>query len=131
MDRRIVNPWSWQDEFGFVQANDVGGGGRVLFCSGQTSVDPEGNPMHPGDMRSQMTLALDNLETLLGASGFGLGDIMRLNVYTTDMDGFFENYDALITRLAEGGCRHTGSLLGVTRLAFPELMVELEATAVA
>ena len=50
---------------------------------------------------------------------------------TTDVDQFFANYDAFIGRLAEAGCRHTGSLIGVARLAFPEMMVEIEATAVA
>ncbi|MBE2235675.1 MAG: RidA family protein, partial [Anaerolinea sp.] len=54
-----------------------------------------------------------------------------LNIYTTDVDQFFANYDAFIGRLAAAGCRHTGSLIGVARLAFPEMMVEIEATAVA
>ena len=86
--------------------------------------------MHAGDMRSQITLALDNLETLLAAADFSFADIVRLNIFTTDVDQFFANYDAFIVRLAEAGCRHTGSLIGVARLAFPEMMVEIEATAV-
>ena len=131
MERRIINPWTWQDDFGYVQANEVTGMQRVLFCSGQTASDAEGNPLHPGDMRAQITLALENLETLLQSSDFSFSDIVRLNIYTTDVDLFLENYEAFITPLAEKGCRHTGSLVGVTRLAFPELMVEIEATAVA
>jgi len=130
MKRRIINPWKWQDEFGYVQANEVCGAERVLFCSGQAANDAGGKAIHPGDMRAQITLALDNLETLLRESEFSFKDIMRLNIYTTDVDKFFENYDAFITRLAEAGCRYTGSLIGVTRLAFPEMMIELEATAV-
>ncbi len=130
MERRIINPWTWQDEFGYVQANEVQGAQRVLFCSGQAANDAEGKAIHPGDMRAQITLALDNLETLLREAGFGFQDIVRLNIYTTDVDKFFENYDAFITRLAEAGCRHTGSLIGVARLAFSEMMIELEATAV-
>lgn len=130
MERQIFNPWTWQDGFGYVQANEVRGAQRMLFCSGQAANDDEGNPVHPGDMRAQITLAVNNLETLLRASGFGFQDIMRLNIYTTDVDQFLENYDAFITPLAEAGCRHTGSLLGVSRLAFPEMMIEIEATAV-
>jgi len=38
MERRIINPWSWQDQFGYVQAHEVSGTRRVLFCAGQTSV---------------------------------------------------------------------------------------------
>lgn len=131
MERRMINPWTWQDAFGYVQANEVSGVQRILYCSGQAANDAQGAPVHPGDMRAQITLALDNLETLLRAANFGFADIMRLNIYTTDVDQFLENYDAFITRLAEGGCRHTGSLIGVARLAFPEMMIEIEATAVA
>lgn len=39
MERGIINPWKWQDEYGFVQANEVSGGQRVLYCAGQVSVD--------------------------------------------------------------------------------------------
>ena len=131
MERRIINPWAWQDEFGYVQANEVSGVQRTLYCSGEAANDSQGAAVHAGDMRSQITLALDNLETLLAAADFSFADIVRLNIFTTDVDQFFANYDAFIVRLAEAGCRHTGSLIGVARLAFPEMMVEIEATAVA
>lgn len=131
MERRIINPWTWQDEFGYVQANEVQNAQRTLYCSGQASNDADGKPMHPGDMRAQITLALDNLETLLRESRFAFKDVVRLNIFTTDVDKSLENYDTFITRLAEAGCRHTGCLVGVARLAFPEMMIEVEATAVA
>lgn len=129
--RRIINPWAWQDEFGYVQANEVSGAQRTLYCSGQAANDETGAAVLAGDMRGQIGLALDNLETLLAAAGFSFADIMRLNIFTTDVDGFYANYDAFIGRLAEAGCRHTGCLIGVARLAFPEMLVEIEATAVA
>ena len=129
MERRVVNPWTWQDEFGFVQANEVSGVQRMLVCAGQSSVDADGHPVFPDDMRAQVGQALDNLETVLGQAGFQLSDVVRLNIYTTDMDGFFETYDTFGARLSAASCRYAGSLLGVARLAFPELMVELEATA--
>ena len=130
MQRRIINPWTWQDESGFVQANEISGHQRVLFCSGQTSIDAKGKAVHPGDMQAQLTQALDNLESVLQEAGFKLSDVVRLNVYTTDVDGFFEASDIFLSRLREGGCRHASTLLGVSRLAFPELLIELEATAV-
>lgn len=131
IERRIINPWTWQDEFGYVQANEVSDVQRTLYCSGQAANDATGAAVLADDMRGQIGLALDNLEALLAAAGFSVADIVRLNIYTTDVDSFFENYDAFIGRLAAGGCRHTGSLIGVARLAFPEMMVEIEATAVA
>ena len=129
MERRVINPWTWQDSFGFVQAVEVQSAQRILFCAGQTSSDADGRAMHAGDMRAQIGLALDNLETVLAQSGFSLSDIVRLNMYTTDVDLFLANYDALVSRLAAAGVRQSATLLGVTRLAFPEFMIELEATA--
>jgi enamine deaminase RidA (YjgF/YER057c/UK114 family) len=131
VERRIINPWTWQDQFGYVQANEVSDAQRTLFCAGQTSVDEEGWPVHPEDMRAQIIQAMDNLETVLKEAGFELSDVVRLNIYTTDVDRFFEAFDAAVGRMEETGCRPASTLLGVTRLAFPELMVEIEATAVA
>ncbi len=131
MERQIINPWTWQDEYGYVQANQVSDVQRTLYCSGQAANDATGAAVLAGDMRGQIGLALDNLETLLREAGFSFADIVRLNIYTTDVDQFFAHYDAFIGRLAEAGCRHAGSLIGVARLAFPEMMIEIEATAVA
>ncbi len=131
MERRSINPWSWQDQLNFVQANAISGMQRVLICSGQISVDAEGRPLHPGDMRAQLTQALDNLETVLQAANFTLADVVRLNIYTTDPDRLFEAWEVLASRLGAAACRQASTLLGVARLAFPELLVELEATAMA
>ena len=130
MDRKVINPWTWQDQFGFVQANEVSGVQRTLICSGQTSVDADGNAVYAGDMVGQVNQALDNLETVLREAGFKISDVMRLNYYTTDVDGFFEAAEVVGRRLGESGCRAASTLLGVTRLAYPELLVEIEATAV-
>ena len=131
MERKVINPWKWQDEFAFVQANEVRGEQRTLICAGQTAVDADGRPQHAGDMRAQINLALDNLETVLRAAGMNLSNVVRLNYYTTDVDSFFQNYDVVAGRLLGAGCQSAGSLIGVARLAFPELLVEFEATAVA
>jgi enamine deaminase RidA (YjgF/YER057c/UK114 family) len=117
---------------GYVQANElVGPPQRVLICSGQTSVDADGNVLHSGDMRAQMQQCLDNLQTLLTRGGMSFQDVVRLNIYTTDMDAFFQHYEYFQTRLSGAGCRFAGTLLGVQRLADRALMLELEATAVA
>jgi enamine deaminase RidA (YjgF/YER057c/UK114 family) len=82
-------------------------------------------------MRAQVAQVLDNLEAVLGNAGFKLSNVVRLNYYTTDVDQFFEAYELVLKRLAEANCRPASTLLGVARLAFPELLVEIEATAVA
>jgi enamine deaminase RidA (YjgF/YER057c/UK114 family) len=130
MERRVINPWQWQDQYGFVQATEVSEVQRVLYCSGQVSVDAEGNPLHPGDMRAQLTQALNNLETVLDSAGFKMSDVARLNLYTTDVDGLMEAWPLLYNRLTETGCRQASTLLGVTRLYHPDILIEIEATAV-
>jgi enamine deaminase RidA (YjgF/YER057c/UK114 family) len=129
MERKIINPWAWQDRAGFVQGVETQGAQRVLYCAGQTSMDGEGRPLHAGDMRAQITKALDNLETVLGQAGYSFADIVRLNYYTTDVDVFIAQSDVAKDRLAQAGCRPSSTLLGVTRLAYPELLVEIEAMA--
>ena len=131
MARRIINPWTWQDNFGFVQANEVSGTQRTLVCSGQTSVDPDGNAVHAGDMAAQITQALDNVETVLAAAGMSLSDVVRMNYYTTDVDAFLQHAEVFGGRLAAAGCRPASTLLGVQRLAFPALLVEIEVMAMA
>jgi enamine deaminase RidA (YjgF/YER057c/UK114 family) len=129
MERRNVNPWTWQDEMGFAQANEVSGERRVLVCSGQGSVDEEGRPTHAGDMRTRVARTMDNLETVLREAGMGLSDVVRLNHYTTDVDAFFGAIDVDADRME--GNRPSSTLLSVTRLASPEMLVEIEATAMA
>ena len=95
MERRIINPWTWQDQMGYVQANEVEGAGRSIYCAGQGSVDDEGRPVHPDDMGAQMSQAVDNLEAVLSGAGASLSDVVRLNIYTTDVDRFRSHRRAL------------------------------------
>jgi enamine deaminase RidA (YjgF/YER057c/UK114 family) len=130
INRRLINPWQWQDSLGFVQGVEIFGAQRALICSGQASVDADGRPVHPDDMRAQLVQAFDNLEAVLRAADYTLANIVRLNYYTTDVDRFLQSHDAAAQRVAASGARFTSTLLGVSRLAFPELLVEIEATAV-
>lgn len=129
MKRTPINPWDWSLQFGYNQAEIVEGPQRLVTCAGQTAVDAEGAPQHPGDMRSQISLALDNLEAVLGAADMTLSDVTKLSVYTTDVDEAMQNFDVLGARMGPMGATPPMTLLGVTRLALPPLMFEIEATA--
>ena len=129
MKRTVVNPWPWSLNLGYNQAEILAGANRHLVCAGQTAVDADGNPQHPGDMRSQIALALDNLEAVLDAAGMGLADVVRLNLYTTDMDEALKHFDIFGARFGPADAAPPMTLLGVARLALPPLMFEIEATA--
>jgi enamine deaminase RidA (YjgF/YER057c/UK114 family) len=129
MEKKYHNPWTWQDSFGFSQGVEISGHTRVLRCAGQASVDENGTPVHEGDMAAQVGQALNNLEAVLKSAGMTFANVARLDVYTTDVDALLAAYGGMVERL--GGNKPASTLLGVARLAFPQLMVEIEATAVA
>ncbi|TDB98717.1 RidA family protein [Nonomuraea longispora] len=131
VERTAVNPWAWSLELGYNQAELVSGHTRTLFCAGQSAMSAEGKPRHTGDMAAQLALSLDNLQAVLGEAGMSLANLVRLDVYTTDVDRLFEHYGVLTSRLGAAGVAPPTTMLGVTRLAIPDLMVELEGTAVA
>ena len=130
MERSAVNPAPWSLDLGFNQGELVGGAQRTLYISGQTAMSAEGRPLHEGDVAAQLTLAVENLESVLAAAGMSLANLVRLNVYTTDVDALFPHYGMLAGRLGEAGVAPTTTMLGVTRLAIPGQVVELEGTAV-
>ena len=130
MERSAVNPAPWSLDLGFNQGELVGGAQRTLYISGQTAMSAEGRPLHEGDVAAQLALAVENLESVLAAAGMSLANLVRLNVYTTDVDALFPHYGVLAGRLAEAGVAPTTTMLGVTRLAIPGQVVELEGTAV-
>jgi len=91
----------------------------------------DGQPQHAGDTAAPLALRLDNLETVLGEAGMSLAHLIRLNVYTTDVDLLLQHYGVLASRLGAAGVAPTTTMLGVTRLAIAGQLVELEGTAVA
>ncbi len=129
MQRTPINPWPWSLAVGYNQAEVLEAVKRQLVCAGQTAVDEAGQPQYPGDMRRQIALTLDNLEVVLNAAGFGLAHVTRLQVYTTDVDEAMRHFDLLGMRFGAAQVAPPMTLLGVSRLALPELMFEIEATA--
>ena len=124
-----VNEWGWQDQFGYSQAITTGPPARWVFCAGQTSADPNGSILHPDDIGAQLIQSLDNLETVLERAGARLTHVVRLNYYTTDVDGLLKVWPLIVERLGKAGCRPASTVLGVAHLAFPEMLIEIEATA--
>ncbi|MFK7806064.1 MAG: RidA family protein, partial [Anaerolineae bacterium] len=74
-------------------------------------------------------LALDNLEAVLGAAGMDLTNVIKLDIYATDVDEMMKNFDVIGGRFGPVGAAPPQTVLGVTRLAIPPLMFEITATA--
>jgi enamine deaminase RidA (YjgF/YER057c/UK114 family) len=126
--RTPINPDSWTIALGFDQAQLIEGHQRLLVCSGQDAVDAHGKPQHPGDMAAQLELALDNLEAIVAAADMTLANVVRLNVYTTDVDELInQHFPRINDRFASN--RYATSVLGVAHLP-AQFLVMLEATAV-
>lgn len=131
MERREINPTDWLLGFNINQGIEVTGAQRVLYLSGQTSNGPDGAALHVGDLTAQFRQAWSNLKDALAEAGMEPANIVRLNMYTTDAPGFMEAAEDIVQIYAADGCKPVSTLLGVAALFEPELMVELEATAVA
>ena len=129
MKRTPINPWPWSLNFGYNQAELIEQTNRQLACSGQTSVDAEGKPVHLNDMRNQIAQSIDNLEAVLNTAKMNTENIIRLTVYTTNVAETMQHFDVLGARFAEAKITPPMTLVGVTELAIPGLMFEIEATA--
>lgn len=127
MKRTDVNPWEWSKAFGFSQAVSLEGAARILVCSGQTATSADGSPPTTSDMAEQVKIAQANLETVLADAGMSISDVVKMTIYTTDVDELLAAYGSVSEFMGEN--LPAATLIGVSRLAFPELKVEIEAIA--
>lgn len=128
MEKRVINPWKWQDARNYVQAVDVSNAKGTLYVSGQTAIDDDGISSD-GDMRSQLIKTLENVEKVIRDADYELKNIVRLNIYTTDSASLFENFDVLQSWIQKNEIKQSSTVLEVKSL-FETLKVELEATVV-
>ncbi len=110
-----------ENAYGYTHAVKIG---NSLKVSGAVSMDDEGNPTAVGDIEQQMKNCYADLEKILNHYGCTFDDVVVENIFTTNMNLMLEKsgYRAEIYK------NHfpTGSWLGVTELALPEFMVEIE-----
>ena len=128
MEKRIINPWKWQDARNYVQAVEVKNVQSTLYISGQTAINDDGISSN-ADMRTQITEALENLKKVILQADFELKNIVRLSVYTTNHEEFFANFDVLQNWVLDHGIQQATTVMEVKTL-FETLKVEFEATVV-
>lgn len=128
MEKRTVNPWSWQNERSYSQAVEVKNVESTLYCSGQAAIDPDGTSSDKG-MKSQLQQAIANLEEVILKAGYECSNIVRLNIYTTSTKELWPHFPILQEWIAKHNLEQAVTMLEVNGL-FETLTIELEATAV-
>ena len=128
MEKRIINPWKWQDERSYVQAVEVKQAEGTLYVSGQTAIHAEG-VTSTADMKTQLTVAIQNLEQVINEAGYECKNIVRLNIYTTSSEELWPEFPIFQDWIAKHGIKQATTLFEVKTL-FETLKVELEATVV-
>ncbi len=115
----------WEETVGYARAVRVG---PFVFVSGTTATDEEGSLVGEGDAYAQAAQAIRNVERALRHFGAGLEDVVRTRMYVTDISRWEE-----IGRAhgeAFGNVRPATSMVEVSRLIHPQMLVEIEADAV-
>lgn len=102
--------------------------GDVLHIAGQVGADAQGKVVGPG-MVEQVEQVLKNLQIALKSQGADFSHVVKINIYTTDVDAFRAPDAAAVRARYFGANRPASTLVGVTRLASPDYKVEIEATA--
>jgi 2-iminobutanoate/2-iminopropanoate deaminase len=128
MEKRVINPWAWQNERSYNQAVEVKNVTGTLYVSGQTAINDKGESS-TADMKTQLELAIKNLEQVISEAGYDCKNIVRLNIYTTSTKGLWPHFNILQSWVKKHGMEQALTLLEVVSL-FETLTVELEATVV-
>lgn len=128
MEKRQVNPWSWQDRLGFSQAWRVDGAETVAFVAGQGPVSADGDLVGEGDFEAQVRQTFDNLTIVLEQAGASLASVVKLTVYLTDI-AMLRDYGRVRDVLIPGP-PPASTAVQVGALAISGMMIEVEAIAV-
>jgi 2-iminobutanoate/2-iminopropanoate deaminase len=128
MEKKITNPWKWQDDRNYVQAVEVTNVTGTLYCAGQAAVHADGTSSS-ADMKTQLLLAIGNLEKVIAQSGYECKNIVRLTIYSTSEMELFSCFDIFKAWTSRHGMKQATTVLEVKSL-FETLKVELEATVV-
>lgn len=116
----------WEPKVGYARAVQVG---ENVLVSGTTGTDPSGKVLAPGDAYAQTVQAIRNIESALTRLGLSLEHVVRTRIFLTDMDRWEDVAKAHVEFF--GNIHPATSLIGVARLVDPEMLVEIEADAVA
>ena len=127
MPRRDTNPEELHPAPGFSHITEAKGT-RLVYFAGQLALDPEFGIVGGDDLGEQTRAAMRNLEAAMKAVGVGWDDIVRRTIYTLHPT----EYEVITAAIDDvtGGAEHPAqTLIGVTGLAVPGCLIEIECTA--
>ena len=127
MEKHPINPWSWQEKFGFSHAWKVQDGRAVIFLAGQGPVLPDGEVLE-ADFEGQARLTFENLRTVLREAGTDFESVVKLTAYFTDIRNlrtYAKVRNEFITTEPPAS-----TALEVSALALPGMTIEVDAIAV-
>lgn len=122
--RNISTGGTWEPIIGYSRAVQVG---NRIYISGTTATDAQGGIVGPGDPRAQTIQTLRNIEAALHKAGASLNHVVRTRLFVTDISRW-EEYGRAHGELF-GEIRPATTMVEVSRLISPEMMVEIEADA--
>jgi 2-iminobutanoate/2-iminopropanoate deaminase len=126
MVRKTIDPgWTWDDGLPLAQAKQLG---NTIYVSGQVAYNAEGRLVGEGDIKAQTRQVFDNIRVVLAAAGAGMADIIKINTYITDQGKFMDMLDA--RKEVFGANPPASTAVVVAGLAFPGLLIEVEAIAI-
>ena len=112
----------------YAQGIKVSGAQTILFIAGQVAYTADGGVAHPGDFKAQARAALQCLKAQVEAGGGTMANLVKVNTYLTDL-----RHRAEYGQVREeffGKKLPASTLVGVTALAHPDFLIEIEAIAV-
>lgn len=106
-------------------------GGRTVYVAGQISMDKDGNVVGKGDIRAQTRQVLDNVTAALAAAGATFKDVVKATTYVVNLKpDDLAPIREVRTEYYPAENPPASTLVGVTALAFPDLLIEIEVVAV-
>jgi 2-iminobutanoate/2-iminopropanoate deaminase len=116
----------WENEYGYSQAVKVG---DTIYIAGQVSHDDNAKILGVGDMATQMREAYANVLRTLAQYGATMDNLVDEVLFVTDMEAAFEAAVEVRREVFSGFPRVASTIVEIQKLAFPELMIEIKATA--